>query len=102
MAPLRNWYGTMPTLSIKNVPADVVDGLRQRAARNHRSMQGELMALICQAVAAEPQADRPLSAPDPGAVDIEDIAAEHRARWAKPFDSAPRAVDIIRGDRDAR
>ncbi len=92
----------MPTLSIKNVPANVVDSLRRRAARNHRSMQGELMALICQAVEAQPEDDRPLSARQPGAVDIEDIAAEHRARWAKPFDRAPRAVDMIRGDRDAR
>ena len=52
----------MPTMSIKNVPANVVDSLRRRAARNRRSMQGELMALICQAVAAQPEDDRPLSA----------------------------------------
>ena len=33
-------------LSIKNAPDDVVQQLRERAARNHRSLQGELMAII--------------------------------------------------------
>ncbi len=37
----------MPNLSIKNVPEPVVERLRQRAAANHRSLQGELMALVC-------------------------------------------------------
>ncbi len=34
------------SLSIKNVPDDVVERLRARAARNRRSLQGELLALI--------------------------------------------------------
>lgn len=33
-------------LSIKNVPEPLVDQLRRRARRNHRSLQGELMALL--------------------------------------------------------
>jgi antitoxin FitA len=37
-------------LSIKNAPDDVVQQLRERAARNHRSLQGELMAIIEEAV----------------------------------------------------
>ncbi|WP_373684617.1 FitA-like ribbon-helix-helix domain-containing protein [Ramlibacter montanisoli] len=32
----------MPNLSIKDVPEDVAEALRQRASRNHRSLQGEL------------------------------------------------------------
>jgi antitoxin FitA len=37
----------MPTnISIKNVPDNIVDFLRQRARRHHRSLQGELMALL--------------------------------------------------------
>jgi antitoxin FitA len=32
--------------SIKNVPDDIAEELRERAARNHRSLQGELMAII--------------------------------------------------------
>ncbi len=33
-------------LSIKNVPDDVAVKLRQRAKTNHRSLQGELLALL--------------------------------------------------------
>lgn len=36
----------MPNLSIKDVPEALAEALRQRAARNHRSLQGELMALV--------------------------------------------------------
>jgi antitoxin FitA len=34
------------TLSIKNVPDDLAKRLKERAANNHRSLQGELMAII--------------------------------------------------------
>jgi plasmid stability protein len=34
------------TLSIKNVPDDLAQKLKERAARNHRSLQGELMAIL--------------------------------------------------------
>jgi len=37
-------------LSIKNVPEGEVDRLRARAKRNHRSLQGELRAIIQEAV----------------------------------------------------
>lgn len=40
----------MPNLSIKDVPEALAEALRQRAARNHRSLQGELMALLEAAV----------------------------------------------------
>jgi plasmid stability protein len=33
-------------LSIKNVPDELADRLRQRADAAHRSMQGELMAIL--------------------------------------------------------
>lgn len=36
----------MPNLSIKAVPEPLTEALRQRAARNHRSLQGELMAIL--------------------------------------------------------
>lgn len=45
----------MPNLSIKDVPETLAEKLRQRAARNHRSLQGELMALL-DAAANEPMA----------------------------------------------
>ncbi len=34
------------SISIKNVPDHIAVELRNRAARNHRSLQGELMAII--------------------------------------------------------
>jgi plasmid stability protein len=41
----------MPNLSVKDVPESLAEALRQRAARNHRSLQGELMALLEASVA---------------------------------------------------
>ena len=38
------------TLSIKNAPDHIVQRLRQRAEKNHRSLQGELMVIIEDAV----------------------------------------------------
>jgi plasmid stability protein len=111
----------MPNLSIKDVPEAWAEALRQRAARHHRSLQGELMALVEQAVTQETEA--PTSSADrasPGAPrivgydprgrpivqrgwkTIEQIAAEQRARGRPPADSAPLGVDIIREDRDSR
>ena len=43
----------MPDLSIKNAPNDVVERLRKRAERNHRSLQRELLAIIEAAVREE-------------------------------------------------
>lgn len=91
----------MPNLSIKNVPAPIVEKLRQRAARNRRSMQGELMALIYEAVGdVEPAQGAPIH--PPGSRTVHDIVAEQNRRWTGPFTQTPRAVDMIREDRDAR
>ena len=46
-------------LSIKNAPDDLVVLLKARAERNHRSMQGELLAIIEEAVRA-PQRMTPM------------------------------------------
>ncbi len=40
-------------LSIKNVPEEIAEKLRKRAARNHRSLQGELMAILEESVTEE-------------------------------------------------
>jgi len=42
------------TLSIKNVPDDLAQRLRKRAEVHHRSLQGELMAIIEAAVVGQP------------------------------------------------
>jgi hypothetical protein len=73
-------------LSIKDVPVEMADALRARARANHRSLQGELMAMLEAHVGARP----------------------FRARWlldqarAAGLRSAPESADIVRADRDAR
>lgn len=37
-------------LSVKNVPDDLVEKLRQRARRHHRSLQGELLTILEEAI----------------------------------------------------
>ena len=74
-------------LSIKNAPDDVVQRLRERAARNHRSLQGELLAIIEEAV--RPATTRYLT------VD-EVIAKARRLNLRQPDEAAA----IIRADRD--
>jgi plasmid stability protein len=44
----------MISLSIKSVPNDLARELRARAARNHRSIQGELMDILEQALRPRP------------------------------------------------
>ncbi|MDR7555591.1 MAG: Arc family DNA-binding protein [Armatimonadota bacterium] len=41
------------SLSIKNVPDEIVAKLRARARRSHRSLQGELLAILEEAVRLE-------------------------------------------------
>ena len=96
----------MPNLSIKDVPEQLAEALRQRAARNHRSMQGELMAIIQGAVEADaarsPGAAAQQGGWHRGTRTIEDLAAERRERYPEPVRGGPLAVDIIRADRDSR
>jgi antitoxin FitA len=74
-------------LSIKNAPDDVVERLRQRAERHHRSLQGELLAII-EAAARE---DQPATASG--------ILAEvRRLGLQTPSEGAA----LIRCDRDRR
>ena len=41
-------------LSIKNAPDDVVELVKERAQKNHRSLRGELLAIIEEAVRSQP------------------------------------------------
>ncbi|RYF39797.1 MAG: Arc family DNA-binding protein [Comamonadaceae bacterium] len=91
----------MSSLSIKDVPEAWAETLRQRAARNHRSLQGELMAIIETAVKETDAAGfRPPARR--GSKTIEQIATERRAMFPQPILGGPLAVDIIREERDAR
>lgn len=44
----------MASLSIKNVPDALVKSLRVQAARNHRSLQGELLRIVAESIEPEP------------------------------------------------
>jgi plasmid stability protein len=74
-------------LSIKDVPDEVVERLRQRAARQHRSLQGELLAIIEDAVRSEQELSP-----------AELLAEVHGLDLHTPADS----THIIRADRDRR
>lgn len=110
-------------LSIKDVPEQIAQRLRARAERNHRSLQGELMAIVERATAgADTDHDAGAGANSPngwlaqapsaaaprlvgvrrGSKSIEQLAAAHRVLYPEPFQGLPLAVDIIRQDRDAR
>ena len=116
-------------LSIKDVPEALAQSLRERAARNHRSLQGELMSIIEQAARAAPMAPTvPVQVPDG---DVEPVGKPSQALpspsgsgvrvqgWLTPeqvwqdlqasdwfhdpvLRRVPRAVDIVRADRDSR
>jgi len=72
-------------LSIKNAPDEVVQRLRQRAERHHRSLQGELLAIIEEAVKPEQELSP-----------AELLAEVRRLGVRSPGDSAA----IVRADRD--
>lgn len=74
-------------LSIKNAPDDIVQRLRKRAERHHRSLQGELLAIIEDAVRPE----RNLSP-------REFLAEVRRFGLRTPSESAA----VVRADRDQR
>ncbi len=122
----------MPNFSIKDVPERWANALRQRAERNHRSLQGELMAILERAsteagadiVMAVDRADDPVvgrrspahsfsrTARTPfesarskrGSKTVEQLYTEHVARFPAPIAAVPgmRSVDLVREDRDAR
>jgi plasmid stability protein len=74
-------------LSIKNVPDELAERLRERAARNHRSLQGELMAILEQSVT------------DKAVVTPREILDEVRNLGLK---TGAQAARMVREERDGR
>ena len=87
-------------LSIKNVPDDLAQALREQAARNHRSLQGELMSLLVEAVRA---AGTPWPAV-PKIARSRPLSVEEAAEIARRLfpGGTQSSVDLIRQDRDER
>jgi plasmid stability protein len=74
-------------LSIKNVPDHVAAEVRKRAAKHHRSLQGELISILEETVAQEKR------------MTPAGFLKEVRASGLK---TPSEAAKIIRRDRDAR
>ena len=72
------------TLSIKGVPRRTADRIKERAARHHRSLQGELMAILEEAATS---------------FSIDDLAKLSQRMGLRTKSDAAR---VIRRDRDAR
>jgi len=75
------------SLSIKNVPDEVASKLRERAERHRRSLQGELLAIVEEAVGT------------PSEMTVAELKAYVDSLGLQTYDDS---VDIIRADRDAR
>ncbi len=76
----------MPSLSIKNVPEEVVASLRHRAKRNHRSLQGQLLAILEAAVG-------------PRSLTVAEVSQQVQALGVS---TVPESTEMVREDRDAR
>ncbi len=74
-------------LSIKNVPDEIADQLRQRAEAHHRSLQGELMRILEEAVAG----NRRIT-----------IGEARQLVRERGLDTPSEAAAMIRADRDGR
>lgn len=78
----------MPNLLVRDVPDDVVEILKRRAARHRRSLQQEMLIIL------------ELAATEPSGLSAADVAAAIRARITESGfvfgDSAP----LIRADRE--
>jgi len=76
----------MKSLSIKNVPDELVERLKTRAKRNHRSMQGEMLAIMEEAVPSGRQS----------------LAEAVQFAKSLGFTTQGDSTEIIRAERDAR
>ena len=74
-------------LSIKNVPDEIAAQIKRRAAKHHRSLQGELMSII-EAAAAANETMTPSEL-------LEAIRA-------LDLNTPEESCDMVRDDRDAR
>ena len=77
----------MPSLSIKNVPEELVERLRARAKGNHRSLQGEIMTILEEASLKPPR------------ITVRELGEQMRRLGLRTGDDS---TAWIREDRDAR
>ena len=121
MDPFWIQDAAMPHLSIKDVPPAWAEALRQRALQHHRSLQGELMVILEQALtnvpveAAAPAEPPPPPGPRPAGIDVHgrpvlrqgsktlaQVRQELRARYPQAIAAQASSVALIREERDSR
>lgn len=87
---------TMPVdLSVKRVPDDVAERLRERAKLNHRSLQGELRAILEAAAMG-------VSGPSPSGRPQKTLDELHEKLAAFGMSTPSESTQWIRQDRDSR
>lgn len=74
-------------LSIKNAPDDIVERVRKRAKQNHRSLQGEVLAILDETTRSVEK------------ISLHEVMERNRAMGLSTPDEA---TQWIREDRDSR
>lgn len=77
------------SLSVKNVPDELADRLRARAKENHRSLQGELLAIL--------EASLP-----PQQLTVDEVYQRMRERGIKTPDDSVQIIRELRGSPEPR
>jgi plasmid stability protein len=80
---------SVPTLHVRNVPPEVYEALRARAARNRRSINAEVIEILRSQARM-----RSLE-------EVRESIRARRERFAASSDRLPDLVDVIRRDRDS-
>jgi plasmid stability protein len=86
-------------LSVKNVPDDLAERLRQRAAANRRSLQRELLSILEAVVGRSPVPAGPGVSPERAAITIDELAELSARLFPKGTASS---VDYLRRIRESR
>ena len=92
------------SLSVKDVPEEIAETLRTRAAANHRSLQGELMAIL-EAAARDSLFAPSTAAPQAasrGTLTIQESLVRLRQVFPVPVPDPVGAARIVRQMRDTR
>lgn len=88
------------SFSVKNIPEELAQRLRIRAERNHRSLQGELMAILEAAAHEMPALSR--SGEVRGNRSVEDALQRLRILFPQPVPATVSSASLIRQMRDGR
>ena len=89
------------SFSVKNISDELAQRLRLRAERNHRSLQGELMAIL-EAAAREDLPAITVASESRGSRRVEDSLQSLRTLFPVPLRSTVSSASLIRQMRDGR